>query len=427
MAKGDFMDREKLIKIGTIALILFFVLEIVYMYFSSNPYANNNLTPTPSPIPSAEPTRFEGFNSTEAYVISIGNELLMLCNTTQDLDLIVGKVIGVIGVSYDPQTTRVGVAVAQNASMSDVIKALKATLKPLCTPLIYKRAYLKVPDVINFTDANGNETKIIFGDQLQCLQAPSFAQCFAFVQPDTQENATAEMVIYARLLGDSVEFISAEEPRKSQPLEFRNAKASAIVSLQLPQLIASAQIPWEGRLKINATSINQTLGSKLNFSEVKYTLGEQVYVNSTDNATFQKIQNLSYVAIAYLEDQIRIVPKSNYSNKNQIESDLEGFGLMPSQIKFDTSTLTIDFEQTNTSEKIVLDAIKPIKPKIQQLVIADLLDVPSIEKEFGETLPRTKLKLYVTNSTINSTFEVNLAAMLQDGNFAYFDGTESSG
>ena len=260
------MNQSKLLRYGTVVLIIIFAIEIVAFLFTNNPYSGE--FPSPSPTITPVPETFEGFNITDALVTGIGRELLILCNTTGDPGPKVRALEGVLSVSYDPQNTRLGVGISENASIDEVVSLTKDALKEFCTPRIYKRGFINAGNYLNVSASDGSGVfRVISGSSLACLQQSTFAQCYAFVQPETQQNDTKVFNIFVRTVGGAVTFVTAEEPRMEAPIQFKATQTKGIVLGFLEESTASAKVAWKDRALISETKIRAALNDSVTITE----------------------------------------------------------------------------------------------------------------------------------------------------------------
>ncbi|MFH1750250.1 MAG: hypothetical protein ABH863_01075 [Candidatus Micrarchaeota archaeon] len=417
------MDRSKLIKYGTLALIIIFGIEIIAFLFTQNPYQNTIPTPIPSATP--VPERFEGINSTEGFVISIGRELLVICNTTQNPEGAIRQVPGVQAVSFDSQNLRLGIVAKENASLDLVVAGTRGELQSYCTPRIFKRAFVKLGNYLNFTSASGGDSKVLAGANFQCLQQHSLSQCFAFVQPETQANSTVPLLVYVRMVGSVPEFITAEEPRRQSPLEFKSAQAEALVTEILPGAAVHASIPWKDRFEYSEGQISGSLNGSLNYSEFSYEpVSEITILEELDNATLGKLGNLSFVQSVFPSDGGVIVQvKGGFNDEELLIGGFDDLNISSSEYEIPISFLSFIFDYSPEAEIAVSKALPKGTPVLRG-VVAEITSIESAEGQLGGKLPEPQITLFARNATINSTILVSLNAIVQDGEISYLAGQE---
>ena len=418
------MDQSKLMKIGTVALIVIFAIEIVAFLFTQNPYQREipSVAPSATPIPQS----FQGINGTDAYVISIGRELLAVCNATSDPEAKVREIPGVADTSYDPQNLRVGIVVSQNFSIEDVASKTKKVLKEFCEPRVFKRAYVKVGSYLNLSSADGAGTsKVVTGSNLACLSQPgTYAQCFAFVQPETQANATIKMMVFVRMLGETIQFATAEEPRSVAPIEFKSANAKAVVLEVLGGAVMEVQIPWKSRNSISREEIIQKLNGTVNYTQVEYLpLIEITISNVTGNDTAAKINALSFVANVFEADTLVVKVNGNFTDDALLVSELERIGVEDWQYSLPDSGLTVAFDYSPENEKAILLAIKPFTGAIKRQLSVELTDIEAAQSALGGVLPQTTFEIFATGANATDAIDIKLDAILQDGEIGYISAT----
>ncbi|MFH0971200.1 MAG: hypothetical protein V1835_01390 [Candidatus Micrarchaeota archaeon] len=408
------MDRGKLIKYGTAALILIFAIEIVAFLYTQNPYSGTQTEASPEPTVLPTSTVFDGINTSEAYVLGIGRELLVICNTTADVEPEIRKLDGINGVSSDPNNALFSISLTENASIDDVIKTLDRNLRQICKPAIFKRGYVKVGDLLNFTSSDGNSSILLSGSNLQCLQQPSFSQCYAFVQPETQENSTITLLIYIRKSGDTIPFVRAEEPAQQKPLAFTNAEGEAHIDELLENAGETFKIPWAQRNDYSEDFAKGKLNSTVNITSVTYSKESGFTINTSSNETLQKLLNMSFIqTVSESESEISAVAQDNFSDQNLLLDELAEIGVDRSLVQFPDSTLSIAFEYSESAVEEVESAFLPLKPVASRKILATLLNTDEIEAQLEAILSSKEVTFYATNATVNATIPVSISAIVQ--------------
>ncbi|MFH1257985.1 MAG: hypothetical protein V1658_03540 [Candidatus Micrarchaeota archaeon] len=403
----------KWMQIGTVVLILVFVIEIVAYLFTSNPYQQDGAI-TPTPVPTLSTEIFEGINVSDAYIVGVGKELLIICNTTQDVGPTIYNVSGVSAVSFDPSNDRVGVDVRQNASTEDVGREIKAELSAFCTPHIFKRAFIKLQDVLNFTDQQGG-SKLISGSSLQCLQQPqTYIPCYAFVQLGTEENIATSFATFLRLKGDMIDFATSEEQQVSQPFRFNAATATGRVAGLLDEASASVSIPWEERLKYDAGNMALYLNSTVNASTVEFSIEDTIVLNTSSNETLEKAGNLSFVLSSIpSESTIVLQVGKNFTDEVSAVEGLQGIGVPESEIIFPESTITFGFIYFEGSHPIISEYFLPYEAEFARNVLVELDDPAAVEEGMGAAPIENSYEVFALNATLNSSINIIVNAILQ--------------
>ncbi|MEK6843235.1 MAG: hypothetical protein AABY04_02000, partial [Candidatus Micrarchaeota archaeon] len=390
------MAPSNLVRYGTIALIIIFAIEIVAFLFTQNPYSNQ--VPSPSPTPQITPVAFEGINSSDGFVVATSKELLIVCNTTVDTTPFLQNVTGVLSVSADPSNLRIGVEMKENYSDDDTILGIKTVLNPYCSPAIFKRAFVKLPDYLNFTSQEG-KSRLLFSQSYQCLLQNTFIPCYAFVQSSTKANATINLMVFVRLEGDNVVLITAEEPKTQSGLEFRVLENSAKVLEILGDSLASVDIPFEKRSDFTDESINSELNGSANISDLQYDLRDEFIINSTENETLALISLFPYALSASISNsQIVAKVSSNFTNVSGVISDFSKLSIPKSKIQFPVSKLGIVYLNSNEADAKITKLFP--KAQFKRKVRAEISDLSKAQTELGTSLPSTEVEYFTSSPKV---------------------------
>lgn len=419
------MDRSKLMQYGTVVLILIFAIEILAFLFTQDPYSGS--VPSPSPSSTPIPVPFEGLNSTSAYVLGFGRELLVLCNTTSDPTPLLANVSGIQAASFDPQAIRIGISLTENASAQEVLRSTTLALSPVCTPFPYKRAYINVGEMLNFSSFDGSTSKLLFGASFQCLQGITFTQCYAFVQPETQENSTVQVTLYVRTLGDEVQLLTAEEPAIPKLPETKVLEAQSRILLLFDSAVASANLPWEDRNSLNEEKVAVLLNNTINLTKIEYVpQNEIMLLNVSENATIDLIKNLSFVKSVFpLEDRLIVQPFENFTDREEAIAALLALGINSSQIDFPDSEMSLEYVIDEGSIGKIEKVLAPFEVTERQKVLADLLDVQKVESDLGARLTYTTFEILAPNPKLNATVLLELNAFVQDGKLLFISAQQA--
>ncbi|MBI5224409.1 hypothetical protein HY989_00910 [Candidatus Micrarchaeota archaeon] len=416
------MAQSNLVRYGTIALIIIFAIEIVAFLFMQNPYAN--IAPTPTPTPKVALENFDGVNATDGYVIATTNELLIVCNTTQDPSGLLKNATGVQSVSSDLANQRILIEMDKNSSEDETILGVKGILTQFCSPAIFKRAFVKLPDYLNFTSQDG-KYKLLFSQDYQCLEQNSYIPCYAFVQSQTKANTTINLMVFVRLEGESVTLITAEEPRKASGLEFRVLENSAKVLEILGDSLASVDIPFEKRTDYTDESINSALNGSANLSDLQYDLRDEFIINSTENETLNSISLLSYVLTASISNsQIVAKVSSNFTNVSGVYSDLLALSIPKTKIQFPVSKLGIVYSTSEKADAAILRLFPSVQFK--RKVRAQIIDLAKAQLELGSSLPSADVEYFTTKPSVGQEYPIMLSAVLQNGEVSYIGAQENT-
>ncbi len=418
------LERNDLIRWGTIVLIIIFAIEIVAFLFTSDPYQGSE-APTPSALPSIEPASFEGMNASEGYVIAIAQQLLVICNTTQDVGPELRAILGVDAVSMDPTYGRIEIEASGNASIEAIAKEAKGILKNYCTPTVYKRAFVRVDGLLNFTSQDG-QTKLLSGSNLQCLERASFAQCFAYVQPETSENSTIGLLIYIRTTGDEVTFVTAEEPPSAvaNQLAFRSEKSSGTILEVGIGAAALVKLPWDKRYDFSEEDVRSSLNSTLNITELQISRQDSITLNATDNETLFAVQNLSFVLSAsFGENGITLEPQANLTNKTMVLLELEPI-LDLGKVKLPATTINLAYDHSDDANFAVEDYFSLFEIAFKRQISVELNEPAELEEIFDAPLPQTQFTLYAANTTVNTSIDLYVTAITQGGEMTYVNAFE---
>ncbi len=420
------MDKNTLLKYGTAALIIIFAIEIVALLFTQDPYGG--VEPIPSPSPTPVPEQFEGVNVSEAYIIGIGREVLAICNSTED---VTGKIEGIDGVqsaSYDPNGGRLGIAAELDADVDQIIADAEIELTDNCNAIFFKRAFVRVGGRLNFTSLDGTKSKMVLGSNFQCLQQSSFAQCFAFVQPESRANDTVELTIFVRMLGEGITFVTAEEPYTPKPLELKSADAEAVIIDFAAAATAEIGIPWAQRNAYSQKEAIELLNGSANYTQLDYRKRSELLLKAEpSNKTIELIGNLSYVVdvIPLEEEGVIIQVNENFSNSTLLQAEMEKLGFEFSQIEAPESIIAVSFEYSEEDEAAIRAAFSKQKVAIRRMVFAELVDPAIPEEELGVKLPTTVFDVFAANASINSTLIITLNAIIQGGEAVFVSAEES--
>ena len=197
------VSREALIKYGTLALILFFIIEAFFPLL----YAPDD-TVASTPTPSAALAAFQGSGITFANVTRLENVGFVVCDPSRNATGFLSKVDGVKQAFFSA-TGVLALELSPNASMARLMREVDLR----CGSPLYRSALLSVQDV-TLTDGNQSQ-RFTSGQFAQLATQENLAGVRGFVIPTTLQGARIQVSVSGDVSGNSLNAILVQETPSS--------------------------------------------------------------------------------------------------------------------------------------------------------------------------------------------------------------------
>ena len=115
----------------------------------------------------------------------------------------------------------------------------------------------------------------------------------------------------------------------------------------------------------------------------------------------------------------------NFTDDDALTREFAALGITDGRYVIPDSDLELSFEYSEQAENAVRKAVSPIALEVRRKVLVELLNESDVELQLGGRLPQNTFELFALNSTLNSTLDLTLNAIVQDGEIGYITAAEA--
>ncbi|MFH1107557.1 MAG: hypothetical protein V1787_06735 [Candidatus Micrarchaeota archaeon] len=372
------MKRSTILRWFTIAMIVLFVAEIIFIGVNQSGQGNDQPTPTPPVITAAPQAEFNGNALAMAGVAGLGDELLVRCNSSSAYALMLGAP-NVTGVTSDTERGIYDVSLVRGTDALEVSRILNRLLANLCDVSVMRFAFLSFNDSVMFSSQTDNASQSLPPQAFSCLSDQS-GRCFALVNPTTRAGDHIEVSMFVRLVGGDLERLLVQE-QQSPISSVKTIPAQGTVASLEPLTAAFADIPWAKR-QVDQEAVEAALG--VGIEEFNYFPDSSFSLPLQDNDTADALGNLSFAeSVSQRETETLVFVAGNFSDEALAKSSLLLLGVNATPV-FPVSKLSL---LANTSDEnataAALEEFFGVPVVIKRAASVELADVPSLEKELG--------------------------------------------
>jgi hypothetical protein len=353
------MERNTLIKVFALGMVIFFTLELFAMRSSvTNQSTQSNATS----------------NDTSVYGAGVTNATLMTYMDYIDLSEVgvdlsknasIGELSSIEGVGFiNNQSGMVTLVLSPGANLTGIAQQVKGRFPNIT---VTARALFSVASDVEFSTQLGKKN----------VSIPFLLQIETEPNIDVGDNVTISLA--GILYGDNF----AESPvARIIPTEM-DATTNAVVASISDQYDATIELPWERR-NVNISMVKGELPTTITNVSVNYTPDSPASfvaikgLSSESNATAKKIGNLSYVTevngdLVYVSD--------NMNDSGKLSADLKSILGGNITLDYPLSTIVVHFSSKNFSKD---DILKPIGGELilnrgMMLTLGGKLKIGSVE------------------------------------------------
>ena len=168
------------------------------------------------------------------------------------------------------------------------------------------------------------------------------------MQPDILPGDNVTLSLIGLVSGDSLDGAPLAKIIPTQGEALVNATIKDLTD----EYAAIAMIPWESR-NANVSGINDSLSEEVQNLSINYTPRSYIMIaglDSSEDAVINKIKNISYVGVV---DGNLIGVSSSMNDSGKIDSDMKGSLGNNTTVSYPTSIMEITFRSANLSKDIV--------------------------------------------------------------------------
>ncbi|MFH1199430.1 MAG: hypothetical protein V1708_00005, partial [Candidatus Micrarchaeota archaeon] len=337
------MQKSTILRYFTVAMIILFVAEIFFIGINSG--SSNDSTPTATPpVVSVAPVEsFVGNAIAQAQVAGLGDELLVMCNSTSAAAA-VRAFEKVQSVSYDPSSALLDVRLYAKTDVPALAREIRSSLSGYCDANVLRFSILSFPDSVEFASAD-NKTQNVPARGLNCFSDGS-GRCFALLNPSSRVGDNVSVSMFLTLQGGQLERLLVQE---SAPLSAMQSVFATGEVLSVSGQIAFAQMPWTRRALDENSTKATALGAGANVSEFNYFPDSSIVLPALGNETLSRVANLSFVKSALPREGLTYVSvDANFSNESAAAEAFAAAGVNATP-EFPASRLSLAFDSGNWS------------------------------------------------------------------------------